>query len=77
MVHVAACSGVIKGYDAKNENAEISSIPHALVLFNPVIDTTDKGYGSDKFTRKPKPTMCARACHPPISCMARSTGQCR
>lgn len=48
--HVAACAGVIEGHDAKNENAKISSIPNALVLFNPVIDTTDKGYGSDKFT---------------------------
>jgi len=50
--HVAACSAVIKGYDAKNENAEISSVPNALVLFNPVIDTTDKGYGSEKFTQE-------------------------
>jgi acetyl esterase/lipase len=48
--HVAACAGVIEGHDAKDENAKVSSIPNALVLFNPVIDTTDKGYGSDKFT---------------------------
>ncbi len=59
--HVAACSGVIKGYDAKNENAEISSVPNALVLFNPVIDTTDKGYGSDKFT--PKTQTDLSPCH--------------
>ncbi|MCP4786372.1 MAG: alpha/beta hydrolase, partial [Fuerstiella sp.] len=48
--HVAACAGVIEGHEANDENAEISSVPNALVLFNPVIDTTDKGYGSDKFT---------------------------
>lgn len=40
---VAACAGVIEGHDAKNENAKISSIPDALVRFNPVIDTTGKG----------------------------------
>ena len=48
--HVAACAGVIEGHESNDENAEISSIPNALVLFNPVIDTTDKGYGSEKFT---------------------------
>ena len=48
--HVAACAAVIEGHDAKNEDANVSSVPNALVLFNPVIDTTDKGYGSDKFT---------------------------
>ncbi|MDB4438054.1 alpha/beta hydrolase [bacterium] len=46
--HVAACSGVIQGYDAKDENAKISLVPNALILFNPVIDATEKGYGADK-----------------------------
>ena len=50
--HVAACAGTIEGHDAKDENSETSSVPNALVLFNPVIDTTEKGYGSDKFTDK-------------------------
>ena len=48
--HVAACAGVIEGHESNDENAEISSIPNALVLFNPVIDTKDKGYGSEKCT---------------------------
>jgi len=44
--HVAACTGVIKGFEAKGENLKISSVPNAMVLMNPVIDTTKKGYGA-------------------------------
>ncbi len=43
--HVAACSGVIEGYEGKGENVEVSSQPNAMVLFNPVIDTTERGFG--------------------------------
>lgn len=46
--HVAACSGIINGYDEKNENLACSSIPNVMILFNPVIDTTEKGYGTKK-----------------------------
>lgn len=43
--HVAACTGVIREHDEPTEDLTISSIPNALILFNPVLDTTDKGYG--------------------------------
>ncbi|MBB3207423.1 acetyl esterase/lipase [Rhodopirellula rubra] len=43
--HVAACTGVIEGYDEKGEDLTISSVPNAMVLYNPVIDTTADGYG--------------------------------
>ena len=33
--HVAACAGVIKGLEAKGEDRKISSVPNAMVLFNP------------------------------------------
>jgi len=33
--HVAACTGVIKGFEAKGEDSKISSIPNAMILFNP------------------------------------------
>ena len=33
--YLAACSALIKDYDEKNEDLSISSIPNALVLFNP------------------------------------------
>ena len=46
--HVAACTGVIKGVEEAGENLDISSIPNAMILFNPVIDTTEKGYGMKK-----------------------------
>ncbi len=46
--HVAACTGVLDGYDAEGEDLTVSSKPVAMVLFNPVIDTTALGYGSEK-----------------------------
>ncbi|MDQ8197887.1 alpha/beta hydrolase [Pelagicoccus enzymogenes] len=46
--HVAACTGVIAGYDEREEDLTLSSVPNAMVLFNPVIDTTEKGYGVDR-----------------------------
>ena len=46
--HVAACTAFIEGLDEKTEDAAVSSKPNALVLFNPVIDTTTLGYGSQR-----------------------------
>jgi len=46
--HVAACTGVITGHEEQGEDLEISSIPNAMILFNPVLDTTAKGYGLKK-----------------------------
>jgi len=48
--HLAACAGVIKGFD----EGDVSSVPNAMVLFNPVIDTTAKGYGAKKVGDKPE-----------------------
>lgn len=36
--HLAACTAFINGYDAKIEDSSISSVPNALVLFNPVVN---------------------------------------
>ncbi len=33
--YLAACAGLIKDFDEKSENLSISSVPDALVLFNP------------------------------------------
>jgi len=33
--HVAACTGVIKGFEVKGEDLKISSVPNAMVLYNP------------------------------------------
>ncbi len=46
--HVAATTAVLKGLEEPTEDGSISSRPKALVLFNPVIDTTEKGYGAEK-----------------------------
>lgn len=45
--HVAVCTAVIEGMDDDHgeELAAVSSIPNALVLFNPVIDTSKRGFG--------------------------------
>ncbi|MDO6739027.1 alpha/beta hydrolase [Wenyingzhuangia sp. 2_MG-2023] len=46
--HVALCTALIDGHENSNENSTISSLPNAVVGYNPVFDTTDKGYGSKK-----------------------------
>lgn len=46
--HVAACTGVIQGHEEEGEDSSISAIPNAMILYNPVIDTTEKGYGMSK-----------------------------
>lgn len=51
--HIAACTGVLKGFEAEGEDADVSSVPNLMVLFNPVIDTAPKtGYGSKKVPGK-------------------------
>ncbi|MEM9109203.1 MAG: alpha/beta hydrolase [Planctomycetota bacterium] len=47
--HVAACAGVLKAFDAEDEDATISSVPNLMILFNPVISTAPtSGYGAKK-----------------------------
>lgn len=41
--HLAACVGVNAGQDATNEDLTVSCRPEAMVLFNPVLDTTEHG----------------------------------
>jgi len=42
--HVAASTALISGLEAEGENKKIRSTPDALVLFNPVLDTTQTGW---------------------------------
>ncbi len=46
--HVEACTGVIESYNEEGEDLSISSKPNAMILYNPVIDTTEKSYGLKK-----------------------------
>jgi len=43
--HLAACTGVIQGQEGEGEDLSVSSLPTAMVLFNPVLDTTARGFG--------------------------------
>ncbi|WP_339735767.1 alpha/beta hydrolase [uncultured Gimesia sp.] len=42
--HVAACTGTVIGFEEPSENKKISSVPNAMALFNPVVDTTETGW---------------------------------
>ena len=46
--HLAVSAALIDGLDAKGEKTKISAVPNALVLFNPVINTTADGFGSER-----------------------------
>jgi len=46
--HIAACTALVEGLDAKDEDKSISSKPDALVLFNPVVDLTNLGEAAAK-----------------------------
>ncbi len=35
--HLAACTGVVKGFERSSEDTSISSVPNALILFNPAL----------------------------------------
>lgn len=41
--HVAACTATIPGLDADGEDAKVSSRPNLLLLYNPVMNTTNLG----------------------------------
>ncbi len=59
--HVAACTGMGLGGEEAAEDAKISSVPNALILFNPVLDTTEQGYGAKSF--KPHQQTALSPCH--------------
>lgn len=59
--HVAACTGVIEGHEEAGENTSVSSVPNAMILFNPVLDTTEEGYGAKNF--KPEQQTEISPCH--------------
>lgn len=46
--HIAGATGVIKGLEEATDDPGVSSVPNLMILYNPVLDTTDKGFGSDR-----------------------------
>ncbi|HAR67146.1 MAG TPA: alpha/beta hydrolase [Lentisphaeria bacterium] len=59
--HVAACTGVIRDCEEEGQDLSVSSLPNAMILFNPVLDTTEKGYGAKRF--KPEQQTDLSPCH--------------
>ncbi|NQT83359.1 alpha/beta hydrolase fold domain-containing protein, partial [bacterium] len=60
--HLAACATIVESVDAEDDDLSISTIPQAMVLFNPVLDLTKesmaKRLGGDKeLARKISPTL--------------------
>ena len=53
--HVAASTAVLEGFsDPQDSHAEVSSRPNALVLFNPILDTTKTGFGHRRVGDNPE-----------------------
>ncbi len=42
--HLAACTVTLEGFNEPGENPDVSCKPSALVLFNPLLDTTETGF---------------------------------
>ncbi|MDF7799264.1 alpha/beta hydrolase [Pontiellaceae bacterium B1224] len=46
--HIAGATGVIEGLEDETDDLGVSSVPNLMILYNPVLDTTDKGFGADR-----------------------------
>jgi len=46
--HLAASAALIENYNESTDDLEVSCIPNALILLNPVIDNSPSGYGYDR-----------------------------
>lgn len=46
--HLAAATALIEDYNEDTDDLSLSSIPNALILFNPVIDNGPGGYGYER-----------------------------
>jgi len=48
--HVAGCTGVLEGREEEGEDTSVSSVPNLMILYNPVLDTTENGFGANRFS---------------------------
>ena len=46
--HLAACTAIIQKVNEESDDLSVSTVPMALILFNPVVDTGKRGYGQEK-----------------------------
>ncbi len=68
--HLAACTMIEKSVEAKGDDLSISTVPQAMLLFNPVLDFTnermiDRLDGDMKLARKISPTLLMDKNSPP------------
>ena len=47
--HALAAAAMLDGYDEQGEDPSITPAPNALVLFNPILDTSKTGFGLERF----------------------------
>ncbi len=66
--HLAACTALIDGFDAVGDDRHVSSVPNAMVLFNPVVDLKRIPPGhitSEEIAQQISPTNFVRKGTPP------------
>lgn len=56
--HAIASAAMLSGFDDPYESVDDNPAPNALVLFNPVLDTSKKGFGLNRF---PDPDIAKQA----------------
>lgn len=49
--HLAAATATLSEFNEPDENLEVSCKPNALVLFNPVFDNSENGYGFERVNK--------------------------
>ncbi|MCA1963091.1 MAG: alpha/beta hydrolase [Prosthecobacter sp.] len=47
--HAVASAAMLRKFDDPSDSTDISPVPNALILFNPILDTTKKGFGLERF----------------------------
>ena len=47
--HAITAAAMLDGFDQPGEDTSIGPAPNALVLFNPILDTSKSGFGFDRF----------------------------
>lgn len=66
--HLAASTALIKDFNDPDDDLSVSSVPNALILFNPVIDVSERGYGAEKLgenSQKASPVHHVKGSVPP------------
>ncbi|MEY4483030.1 MAG: hypothetical protein RL693_482 [Verrucomicrobiota bacterium] len=56
--HIIAAAAMLKDFDEPGEDLSLPCTPNALVLYNPILDTSKKGFGFDRF---PTPDQAKKA----------------